>query len=132
MDLTKIDKLLLDMDSSGATTTDNVTTNTAKGKIDVVGGQCPKGMVYSKEKKTCVPKKNESSVVGGSYVSGNTVNIIGSGQTRVGAVIKRDITVLDRKERIKSILGFDKESGAYIPTQWSSNKKAKELDNEEQ
>ena len=46
--------------------------------------------------------------------------------------IKRDITVLDRKERLKSILGFDKESGAYVPTQWSSKKKAKELDNEEQ
>jgi len=55
--LNRIDKLLLDDDGGGATTTGDVATNTAQGKIDVVGGQCPKGMVYDKKKKTCVPKK---------------------------------------------------------------------------
>ena len=123
MDLKKIDKLLVDMDTGGATTTTDVAKNTAKGHVPVIGGEKKK-----KKKK----KKNESSVVGGSYVDGTTVNIIGSGQTRVGAVIKREIEVLDRKDRLKGILGFDKKSGAYIPSQWGSDVEGKESEDEEQ
>lgn len=75
----------------------------------------------------------ETSVVGGSYVSGTTTNIIGSGQTRVGFTTKRDIIDLARKEAIEdkmddptktNILGrkglkFDKKSGAFVPSLWS-------------
>jgi hypothetical protein len=42
--------------------TGDVATNTAKGHIDVVGGKCPKGQVYDKIKKVCVPKLKEDFV----------------------------------------------------------------------
>jgi hypothetical protein len=85
MDITnRIDMILQDEISTG-----DVATNTAKGKIDVVGGKCPKGQVYDKLKKVCVPAKNESSVVGATYISGNST-IAGSGQTRIWGV-KRGI-----------------------------------------
>lgn len=122
----------LDMMVSDMTVAGDVATNTAKGKIDVIGGECPKGMHYCKKRKTCVPIENESSVVGGSYVSGNTVNIVGSAQTRVGFTTKREIFDLARKEPVEdemddptdtNILGrkslkFDMKSGAYIPSNW--------------
>lgn len=209
----------------------DVAVNTGQGKIDVIGGKCPSGMVYDKNKKVCVPKNNEgmvyiynkkkdkriqiaddprliakyekkgyvvenlnedimkitsykekagqflktvwklelpmsipefgntkyssgtkdqmirlakkygkkygwtlgeSSIVGGSYVDGSTVNIIGSAQTRAGFTMKRNIIDLARKEPVNApyydptktnILGrkglkFDVKSGAYIPSIW--------------
>jgi hypothetical protein len=110
-------------------TTGDVAQNTAKGKVDVIGGSCPAGMVYDKKKKVCVPKVKESSVVGGSYVNGTTVNIIGSQQTRTGGTIRRDIVNLARKEPVEiemddkteeNIFGrkgltFSKFLGAYVP-----------------
>ena len=76
----------------------------------------------------------ETSVVGGSYVDGTTTNIIGSGQTRVWGVRKRNIVDLARKEPVETemddptdnnIIGrkglkFDKESGAYVPSTWEN------------
>lgn len=125
--LDKIDKLIVDTVVTG-----DIATNTAKGSIDVIGGKCPDGMRYCKKRKTCVPINNESSVVGGSYISGTTVNIIGSQQTRTCFTTKRDILDLARKEEVDdkqddptktNILGrkglkFDKKSGAYIPSLW--------------
>lgn len=59
MDITnRIDRLL--GDESGATTTANVAINTAKGHIDVIGGECPKGQKYDPKRKVCVPITNES------------------------------------------------------------------------
>lgn len=135
MDITKkIDKLLQDEIVTG-----DVVNNNTKGNIDVFGGKCPDGMIYDKIKKVCVPKKNESSIVGGSYISVNTVNIIGSQQTRTGFTTKRNIIDLARKEPIKNklddptktnILGrkglkFNKETGAYEPELWRENDKRK-------
>jgi len=120
--LDKIDKMVID-DESGATTTGDVATNNAKGKIDVVGGKCPDGQVYDKLKKVCVPSTNETSVAAA---------VAGSGQTRVGGHLQGSMPDLDRKEPVKkkfddktktNILGrdglkFDKKSGAYIPSTW--------------
>jgi len=75
----------------------------------------------------------ETSVVGGSYVSGTTTNIVGSGQTRVwGSNVLTRMIDLERKEPVEdekddptdtNILGrkglkFDKKSGSYIPDFW--------------
>lgn len=125
----KINKLLQD-----EITTGDVATNTAKGHIDVIGGTCPKGQRYDSKRKVCVPIKDESSVVGGSYLAGTTVNIIGSGQTRAvgdklgvmldldrknkGEVVSADKTIenLGRKG-----LKFNHVLGAYVPDQWRNN-----------
>ena len=129
----KIERLLGDQVAmtagSGATTTANVAINTAKGHIDVIGGECPKGQKYDPKKKVCVPIVKEMSVVGGSYLGGTTVNIIGSGQTRVWGEKHHWMIDLDRKEPVvKEIpdkakqniemrkgLRFDKLLGAYVP-----------------
>lgn len=120
--LNKIDKLLSD-----EITTGDVATNTAKGHVDVIGGKCPNGMVYDKTKKICVPAKNESSVVGATYVSGNST-IAGSGQTRVWGREWNLIDALETKEPVdkkmedktkenleRPNLKFDSILGAYIP-----------------
>jgi len=136
--INKIDKLLGDQ-TSGATTTGNVATNLAKGHVDVIGGvrrgvssigyQCPKGQVWDKTTRKCVPSKNESSVVGGSYIAGSTVNIVGSGQTRVWGDRLRWMIDLDRKEPVEEEipdkaeqniemrkgLKFNNILGAYVP-----------------
>lgn len=128
--MNKIDVLLQDEIASG-----DVATNTAKGKIAVIGGECPKGTVYDKIKKICVPTKNESSVVGGSYIANTTTNIVGSGQTRIVGVKRNLMPDLARKEPITdekddptetNILGrkglkFDKKSGAFVPSLWSED-----------
>lgn len=140
----RIDKLLGDQMTagSGATTTANVATNLAKGHVDVIGGACPPGQVYDTKKKVCVPKKkNEASVVGGSYIGGTTVNIIGSGQTRTWGVKKGDtarggtrgeMPDLNRKNKGEIIsadktvenlgrkgLKFNHVLGAYVPDFWT-------------
>jgi hypothetical protein len=125
MDLVKkIDFILQDEMTSGATTSSNVVTNTAKGSIDVIGGECPKGQVYDKVKKVCVPsKKNESSVSG---------MVVGSGQTRIWGVKRNLMPDLNRKEPVEvemddpsdeNIIGrkalrFNKLTGAYTPSLW--------------
>jgi len=113
-----LDKLEMMIDTTVAA---DVAINTAQGKIDVIGGECPKDMVYDKLKKVCVPSsKNESSVSG---------MVAGSGQTRVWGERKYWMTDLDRKEPVENemadkakqnILGrkgltFDLALGAYIP-----------------
>ncbi len=131
--LQKIDLFIDPTDET--TVAGDVAINTAKGHIDVIGGECPKGMRYDKIKKVCVPSKNEASVVGGSYLGGTTVNIIGSGQTRTWSMEKRNIVDLARKEPVENevddptetnILGrkglkFDKNSGAYVPSLWGKD-----------
>jgi len=69
----------------------DVATNTAKGKIDVIGGECPKGTVYDKVKKVCVPTKNESVVASA---------VVGSGQTRVWGGQFNLIDALETKEPV--------------------------------
>ena len=107
----------------------DVATNTAKGKIDVIGGECPKGTVYDKVKKVCVPSKNETTVVGGSYASGTTTNVVGSGQTRVWGSDFNLIDALETKEPVEDkmadkakeniegrmALKFNNILGAYVP-----------------
>ena len=56
MDLTdKIDKLLI----GDETMAGDVATNTAKGHIDVVGGECPPDQKWCPMKKECVPADME-------------------------------------------------------------------------
>jgi hypothetical protein len=129
MDL--LDKIDLMVDTTVA---GDVATNTAKGKIDIIGGKCPDGQVYDKIKKVCVPAKNETSVVGGSYISGTTTNIVGSGQTRAVGRRISNIVDLNRKEKVKiedkdddptkeninrDGLKFNKLTGAYTPSFWN-------------
>ena len=128
---------------TGATTTPNVATNLAKGYIDVVGGKCPKGQKYDTKKKVCVSVADESSVVGGSYIGGTTVNIVGTGQTRTWGVKNGElgrggtrgvITDLDRKNKGQVIsadktlenlgrngLKFNHILGAYVPDHWEES-----------
>lgn len=103
----KINRLLGD-----EITTGDVATNTAQGHIDVIGGECPDGMVYDKNKKVCVPIE-ESSVVGGSYISGTTINIVGSGQTRAVGNKNNTIDVLRVKEPEK-VTRWNSLLGAYL------------------
>jgi len=127
MDLIKkIDFVLQDEIASGATTSGNVATNTAKGSIDVIGGECPKGQVYDKVKKVCIPAKNESSVSG---------MVVGSGQTRVwGSNVATLMPDLNRKNPVemddadktkenlsRKSLRFNKLTGAYVPELWGEN-----------
>jgi len=49
--LDKINVLLI----GDETVSGDVATNTAKGKIDVVGGECPEGQKWCPVKKECVP-----------------------------------------------------------------------------
>lgn len=109
----------LDM-MTDTTVAGDVATNTAKGKIDVIGGECPKGTVYDKVKKVCVPSKNESSV--SAYVAG-------SGQTRVWGNNFNFIDALENKEPVttkmadkakenidgRMDLKFDSILGIYAP-----------------
>jgi len=115
MDLVgKIDKLIVD-----TTVAADVTTNNTKGNIDVIGGECPDGMVYDKKRKTCVPDTNESIVAAA---------VVGSGQTRVWGREFNLIDALETKEKVidknddkaKENLGrpdlkFDTLLGAYVP-----------------
>lgn len=115
MDLVnKIDKLIVDTTVAG-----DVAQNTAKGKVDVVGGKCPDGMVYDKKKKTCVPKNNESvlaaAVVGSGQtrVWGNKFNLIDALETKEPVVDKNDDKAKENLGRPD--LKFDSLLGAYVP-----------------
>ncbi len=98
----------------------DVAQNTAKGKVDVVGGKCPEGMHYCNKRKTCVPDNMKESIVAGA--------IAGSGQTRVWGREFNLIDALETKEKVidknddkaKENLGrpdlkFDTLLGAYVP-----------------
>lgn len=112
--LRRIDKLMVDTTVAG-----DVATNNTKGNIDVVGGKCPDGMVYSKTKKTCVPKTNETIVAAA---------VAGSGQTRAWGSEWNLIDALETKEPVENKmddkpkenlnrpdLKFDSLLGAYVP-----------------
>lgn len=120
MDLLKKLDMMIDTTVAG-----DVATNTAKGKIDVIGGECPKGTVYDKVKKVCVPSKNESSV---------SAMVAGSQQTRVWGIKQGSMPDLDRKNKVEdefddptdtNIFGrkglkFNKLTGAYVPDFWEN------------
>ena len=113
--INKINKLITDTIAVG-----DVESNLAKGSVDIVGGKCPEGQKWCPKKKECVPigsgdgkRKDETSVVGGSYVDSATVNIIGSGQTRVGGEKDKEIEIL--KTKVPDLVTrFNKLLGAYV------------------
>lgn len=116
----------IDIFLNDTTVTADVAVNTARGKIDVIGGECPKGMVYDKLKKVCVPTKNESGSVSGM--------VAGSGQTRVWSMYKNEMPDLKRKNPVEvemddptasNIIGrkglkFSDLLGAYVPDSWEN------------
>ena len=58
----------------------------------------------------------ETIVVGGSYIAGTTVNIIGSGQTRAVGDYTQAITTMQQKEPYnKNAVKFNKILGAFVP-----------------
>ena len=87
------------------TVTGDVAQNTAKGSVDVVGGECPDGYYYCPRRKKCVKEEDmdEASLSGG---------VEGSGQTRVVGQRDKYITVVRRNPRP---LKFSKLLGAYLP-----------------
>lgn len=113
--LQKLDRMIAD-----TTVAADVATNTAKGHIDIIGGECPKGTVYDKVKKVCVPSKNESTVAS---------SVVGSGQTRAWGSDFNLIDALETKEPVENkmsdkakeniegrmSLKFNNILGAYIP-----------------
>jgi hypothetical protein len=110
----KLNKLLIKDEISGGTVTGDIEKNTAKGKVDVLG-DCPKGQHWCPERKKCIPinGKNESSIVGGSYIDNTTVNILGSGQTRIVGKRDGEIKVLTTKKP-DITTKFNKLLGIYI------------------
>lgn len=131
----KIEKLILD-----TTVVADVAQNKTKGNVDVIGAapvkrhgigtigyECPKGQMWDKETRTCIPEKNESIVVGAPYASGNST-ISGSGQTRVWGGRWNLLDALETKEPVKMKMAdktkenlgrpdlkFDSILGAYAP-----------------
>jgi hypothetical protein len=113
--LQKLDRMMVD-----TTVAADVATNTAKGHIDVIGGECPKGTVYDKVKKVCVPAKNEAVVAAA---------VAGSGQTRAWGANFNLIDALETKEPVdvkmedkakeniegRMALKFNTLMGAYVP-----------------
>ena len=58
----------------------------------------------------------EAIVVGGSYIAGTTVNIIGSGQTRAVGDYTQSITIMQQKEPDNKLsVKFNKILGAFVP-----------------
>lgn len=114
--LCKIDKLIVDTTVAG-----DVAQNTAKGKVDIIGGKCPDGMHYCSKRKTCVPDTNTNETTIASAV-------VGSGQTRAVGDHWNFLDALETKEKVinknsdktKENLGrpdlkFDSLLGAYVP-----------------
>lgn len=121
----RLNRLIKD-EISGGTVAGDIEKNTAKGKVDVLG-DCPKGQHWCPERKKCVPigsGKNESSVVGGSYVDNTTVNILGSGQTRIVGKRDGEIKVLTTKKP-DITTKFNKLLGIYILPEDEITEKAK-------
>ena len=58
----------------------------------------------------------EMSVVGGSYIAGTTINVIGSQQTRAHGDYTQAIEIMQQKEPDnKNAVKFDSILGAYVP-----------------
>lgn len=58
----------------------------------------------------------EMSVVGGSYIAGTTINIIGSQQTRAHGDYTQAIEIMQQKEPDnKNAVKFDSILGAFVP-----------------
>lgn len=99
MDLLKrIDKMIPEEVVSG-----DIAQNTAKGSVDVVGGECPEGEYYCPKRKKCMPKTDETTTVSG---------VVGSGQTRAVGTKDKYISVVRRNPRP---LKFSELTGAYLP-----------------
>jgi hypothetical protein len=99
-----LDKLDLMIDTTVA---GDVATNTAKGSIDVIGGECPKGTVYDKIKKICVPVKNEASKAELYKLYSKALNAIPNSPKQLK--IRKEIEKLRKELGEASIVG-----GAYI------------------
>lgn len=58
----------------------------------------------------------EMSVVGGSYIAGTTINVIGSQQTRAHGDYTQAIDIMQQKEPDnKNAVKFDSILGAFVP-----------------
>ena len=58
----------------------------------------------------------EMSVVGGSYIAGTTINVIGSKQTRAHGDYTQSIEIMQQKEPDnKNAVKFDSILGAFVP-----------------
>ena len=58
----------------------------------------------------------EMVVVGGSYIAGTTVNVIGSQQTRAVGDYTQDIEIMQQKEPYnRNAVRFNKILGAFVP-----------------
>ena len=58
----------------------------------------------------------EMVVVGGSYIDGTTINVIGSGQTRAHGDYTQAIEIMQQKEPDnKNAVKFDSILGAFVP-----------------
>jgi len=58
----------------------------------------------------------EMSVVGGSYIAGTTINVIGSQQTRAHGDYTQSIEIMQQKEPDnKNAVKFDSILGAFVP-----------------
>jgi hypothetical protein len=97
----KIDKIV----PEEATVTGDVAQNTAKGSVDVVGGDCPDGYHYCEKRKKCI---KDGSVTESVVVAA----VVGSGQTRAVGAKDKYVSVVKRQPRP---LKFSKLLGAYIP-----------------
>jgi len=118
MDILNKIKIIL-QDETGATVAGNIETNTTKGNVDVIGGECPDGYEYCSIKKICVPKKSvsekidiflETTYSGGGYGVGAVIS--GSGQTRVvGKYSDKEVININKKDGVK----WNKILGMYVP-----------------
>jgi len=124
--LKKISILLKDEIATG-----DIESNTAKGKVDVLG-DCPKGQQWCSKQKKCVPigsgdgkgeRSNESTILGGGFIDGNT-NIAGSGQTRIVGKRSGEITILKTKSP-DITTKFNKLLGIYAVTDGKMLRKQK-------
>jgi len=70
----------------------------------------------------------ETTVVGGSYISGNT-SITGSQQTRAVGGYNQEITIMQQKEKDNKLaVKFNNILGAYVPSSWQDDTVSPEED----
>ncbi len=73
----------------------------------------------------------ETIVVGGSYIAGTTVNIIGSGQTRAHGDYTQAIDIMQQKEPDnKNAVKFNKILGAFVPREQQQDVNLKDGEHE--
>lgn len=85
--LSKLNKILDAV--SGATTTGDVAKNYARGQVDVVGGECPKGFIWSRTKKVCIKE--------GKVLEASKIDIFTSSRNIVKSQTPRDFMKLRDK-----------------------------------